>query len=48
MLPASAAAPMDKARYSDVGTFAGAPNLPLTLSVVVAGGGPQNFRRCST
>lgn len=49
MLPASAAAPMggapmDKARYSDVGTFAGAPNLPLTLSVVVAGGGPQNFK----
>lgn len=49
MLPAVAAdkmagMPMDKARYSDVGTYTGAPNLPLTLSVVVAGGGPQKFK----
>jgi hypothetical protein len=32
-----------KARYSQEGVYTGAPQLPLTLSVVVAGGGPSAF-----
>lgn len=32
-----------KARFSDGGVYAGAPDLPLTVSLVVAGGGPKNF-----
>lgn len=34
---------MDHARFSAAPTYTGAPNLPLTLSVVVAGGGPAKF-----
>ncbi|HEY0614290.1 MAG TPA: hypothetical protein VGC96_06600 [Candidatus Elarobacter sp.] len=33
----------DHARYSPAQVYTGAPNLPLTLSVVVAGGGPAAF-----
>lgn len=32
-----------KARFSDAHVYAGAPQLPLTLSMVVAGGGPSSF-----
>jgi hypothetical protein len=34
---------MSHARYSAAPVYAGAPKLPLTLSVVVAGGGPTSF-----
>jgi hypothetical protein len=34
---------MDHARFSPAPVYTGAPNLPLTLSVVVAGGGPAKF-----
>jgi len=34
---------MDKARFSDATVYKGAPNLPLTLSMIVAGGGPKDF-----
>jgi hypothetical protein len=34
---------MSHARYSPAPVYTGAPNLPLTLSVVVAGGGPSSF-----
>lgn len=34
---------MDHARFSRAPVYTGAPNLPLTLSVVVAGGGPTAF-----
>jgi len=34
---------MTHARYSQAPVFTGTPTLPLTLSVVVAGGGPANF-----
>lgn len=34
---------MGHARYSPAPVYTGAPNLPLTLSVVVAGGGPAGF-----
>jgi len=34
---------MDHARFSKAPVYTGAPNLPLTLSVVVAGGGPAKF-----
>jgi len=33
----------DRARYSPAPVYTGAPNLPLTLSVVVAGGGPAKY-----
>ncbi|MBV8580005.1 MAG: hypothetical protein JO225_09265 [Candidatus Eremiobacteraeota bacterium] len=32
-----------KARYSDAHVYTGSPNLPLTVSLVVAGGGPAKF-----
>jgi len=32
-----------KARFSSGGVYTGAPNLPLTLSMIVAGGGPAHF-----
>lgn len=32
------------ARFSKAGVYAGAPNLPLTLSMIVAGGGPTAFK----
>ncbi len=41
--PAPAASAAPKARFSDAGAYTGAPNLPLTVSMVVAGGGPQAF-----
>jgi hypothetical protein len=41
--PAPMASAAPKARFSDVGAYTGAPNLPLTVSMVVAGGGPQAF-----
>ena len=34
---------MDKARFSDATVYKGAPNLPLTLAMIVAGGGPKDF-----
>lgn len=42
----SGAAPMasEHARFSQAGVYSGAPDLPLTLSVVVAGGGPAHFK----
>ena len=39
-MPAGAAA---TARFSGAPVYTGAPNLPLTLSLIVAGGGPTNF-----
>ncbi len=33
----------DTARFSKAVVYTGAPNLPLTLSVIVAGGGPTSF-----
>jgi hypothetical protein len=42
--PAPAAADTSaKARFSDTPTYAGPPNLPVTLSMVIAGGGPTAF-----
>lgn len=32
-----------KARFSDVGVYTGSPDLPLTVSMVVGGGGPAHF-----
>jgi len=32
-----------KARFSDATAYTGAPNLPLTLSMIIAGGGPKDF-----
>jgi hypothetical protein len=39
----AADAPM-KARFSTAGVYAGPPNLPLTLSMIIAGGGPAHFK----
>ena len=33
----------DHARYSSAATYTGSPNLPLTLSMIEAGGGPSSF-----
>ncbi|HYW54449.1 MAG TPA: hypothetical protein VE826_10790 [Dongiaceae bacterium] len=33
-----------KARFSDAAVYSGAPDLPLTLSMIVAGGGPAHFK----
>jgi hypothetical protein len=35
---------MGHARFSDANVYGGAPDLPLTLSMVVAGGGPAQFK----
>ncbi len=35
---------MDHARFSPAPVYGGAPNLPLTLSLIAAGGGPSNFQ----
>jgi hypothetical protein len=35
---------MDHARFSPAAVYGGAPNLPLTLSLIAAGGGPSNFQ----
>ena len=40
---AALAADAPKARFSDAASFVGAPKLPLTLSMILAGGGPKNF-----
>ena len=43
--PAAQAQSTDgKARFSSAGVYAGAPDLPLTLSMIVAGGGPTDFK----
>ncbi len=44
--PALADAPSSdtKARFSEAGVYSGAPDLPLTLSMIAAGGGPAHFR----
>jgi hypothetical protein len=42
-LPAGTQA-AEKARFSNAGVYAGAPDLPLTLSMIVAGGGPAHFK----
>ncbi len=34
---------MNHARFSGAPVYTGSPNLPLTLSVIVAGGGPASF-----
>ncbi|HEY6234925.1 MAG TPA: hypothetical protein VIW69_07505 [Candidatus Elarobacter sp.] len=35
---------MDHARFSAAPVYSGAPNLPLTLSLIAAGGGPSSFK----
>jgi len=42
-MPAGAADNTGQARYSAAPVYTGSPNLPLTLSMIVAGGGPANF-----
>lgn len=43
--PMSSAMPMaEHARFSQAGVYSGAPDLPLTLSMIVAGGGPSSFK----
>jgi hypothetical protein len=42
--PAGAASSADKARFSSETSYEGAPKLPLTVSMVVAGGGPAHFQ----
>lgn len=42
-LPAAADSPQPTGRYSSVHAYLGAPDLPLTLSMVIAGGGPTDF-----
>ena len=41
--PAASAADAPKARFSDVTSYLGAPNLGLTVALVEAGGGPGKF-----
>ncbi len=41
--PAAQAADAPKARFSDVSSYTGAPDLPLTLSLIAAGGGPAKY-----
>ena len=43
---AQSAAPMaaEHARFSQAGVYSGPPDLPLTLSMIVAGGGPAHFK----
>jgi hypothetical protein len=36
--------PAAKARFSEAAVYSGAPDLPLTLSVILAGGGPGDFK----
>ncbi|MGH7728682.1 MAG: hypothetical protein ACREM2_07830 [Vulcanimicrobiaceae bacterium] len=47
LIAAGAAVPslaaMQHARFSDAPVYTGAPNLPVTLSMIVAGGGPSDF-----
>lgn len=42
--PPARAADESKARFSQNTSYAGAPELPLTLSMIVAGGGPAHFK----
>lgn len=46
VVPSAAAqtTPGAKARFSQAGVYAGSPELPLTLSMIVAGGGPAHFK----
>jgi hypothetical protein len=45
LLPCSAVQASDaKARFSDSTVYSGAPDLPVTLSMIVAGGGPAHFK----
>ncbi len=39
----SVAKPMDKARFSAAAPYTGQPDLPVTLSMIEAGGGPSAF-----
>ena len=41
---AQAQPPDTKARYSNAGVYSGPPDLPLTLSMIEAGGGPAHFK----
>jgi len=41
---ASAQSATTKARFSNAGVYSGPPTLPLTLSMIVAGGGPAHFQ----
>lgn len=43
-LPGAAQTGTDKARFSHAGVYSGAPDLPLTLSMIVAGGGAKHFK----
>jgi hypothetical protein len=40
---AQTSADAPKARFSDVNAYTGKPDLPVTVSMVVAGGGPSSF-----
>jgi hypothetical protein len=40
---AQAQSTAEKARFSSAGVYSGPPDLPLTLSMIVAGGGPAHF-----
>ena len=44
LAPASAQSTTTKARFSNAGVYSGPPTLPLTLSMIVAGGGPAHFK----
>ncbi|NNM98761.1 MAG: hypothetical protein HKL91_03050 [Candidatus Eremiobacteraeota bacterium] len=41
---AQASADVPRARYSDVASYVGAPKLAVTLSMILAGGGPARFQ----
>jgi hypothetical protein len=43
LAPAPSQAADDASRFSGPGVYAGAPDLPLTLSLIAAGGGPAHF-----
>jgi hypothetical protein len=43
-LPAISQGADEASRFSGPGVYSGAPDLPLTLSMIVAGGGPAHFR----
>jgi hypothetical protein len=43
-LGGTAQADAPRARFSNVESYVGPPKLPLTLSVVIAGGGPSDFQ----
>ncbi len=43
MMPASAGVTMQPSRFSGPGVYTGKPALQVTLSMIIAGGGPSNF-----